>query len=63
MGIILVDGRAAKGSCTSSKGGGGGGGEDSGSSRPEMRGPPDVDNLLNQLSSKNVGDSRNINLN
>ena len=44
-------------------GGGGGGGEDSGSSRPEMRGPPDVDNLLNQLSSKNVGDSRNINLN
>lgn len=43
--------------------GGGGGGENSGSSRPEMRGPPDVDNLLNQLSSKNVGDSRNINLN
>ena len=43
--------------------GGGGGGGDSGSSRPEMRGPPDVDNLLNQLSSKNVGDSRNINLN
>ena len=42
--------------------GGGGGGDDSAPSRPEMRGPPDVDNLLNQLSSKNMGDSKNINL-
>ena len=42
-------------------GGGGGGGDDfSGSSRPEMRGPPDVSDLLNQLSDNN---SKNINLN
>ena len=41
--------------------GGGGGGDDfSGSSRPEMRGPPDVSDLLNQLSDNN---SKNINLN
>ena len=41
-------------------GGGGGGDEMSGSSRPEMRGPPDVSDLLNQLSDNN---SKNINLN
>ena len=41
--------------------GGGGGGGDMGSSngRPEMNGPPDVGDLLNQLSSNN---SKNINL-
>ena len=41
-------------------GGGGGGDEFSGSSRPEMKGPPDVSDLLNQLSDNN---SKNINLN
>ena len=45
-------------------GGGGGGGNDlGGSGRPDMRGPPDVSDLLNQLSSNNLGsDSKNINL-
>ena len=32
-------------------------------SRPEMKGPPDMDSLLNQLSDKNLGNSKNINLN
>ena len=27
-----------------------------------MRGPPDMDSLLNQLSDKNLGNSKNINL-
>ena len=31
-------------------------------SRPEMKGPPDMDSLLNQLSDKNIGNSKNINL-
>ena len=36
----------------------GGGGDDlGGSSRPEMRGPPDVDSLLNQLSNNNLGNN------
>jgi hypothetical protein len=35
-------------------GGGGGGGDDNMPSRPEMQGPPDVDSLLNQLSSNNL---------
>jgi len=43
-------------------GGGGGGGDDNTASRPEMRGPPDMDSLLNQLSDKNLGNSKNINL-
>ena len=44
-------------------GGGGGGGNDMGApSRPEMRGPPDVDNLLNTLSGKNLGDSKGFGL-
>ncbi len=43
-------------------GGGGDGGDDTVPSRPEMKGPPDVDNLLNQLSGKNMNDSKNINL-
>ena len=34
--------------------GGGGSNDDAGDSRPEMKGPPDVDNLLNQLSSNNL---------
>ena len=35
-----------------------GGGDDlGGSSRPEMKGPPDVDSLLNQLSSNNLGNN------
>jgi len=44
-------------------GGGGSGGDDSASaSRPEMKGPPDVDNLLNQLSGKNLGDSQGFSM-
>ena len=43
-------------------GGGGGGGDSAEPSRPEMRGPPNVDNLLDQLSNKNMGNSKNINL-
>ena len=45
-------------------GGGGSGGDDmGGSARPDMRGPPDVGDLLNQLSSNNLGgESKNINL-
>ena len=44
-------------------GGGGGGGNDMGSpSRPEMKGPPDVDNLLNTLSGKNLGDTKSFGL-
>lgn len=42
-------------------GGGGGGGDDAGgASRPEMKGPPDVDNLLNQLSGSNLGKSQGM---
>lgn len=45
---------------------GGGSGGDDGPSRPEMKGPPDMDGLLNQLSSKNKdnmgGDTKSINL-
>lgn len=40
-------------------GGGGDSGGDNQASRPEMQGPPDVDSLLNQLSSNNLG---NMNL-
>ena len=43
----------------------GGGGDDGGDgmpSRPEMRGPPDMDSLLNQLSDRNVGNTKSINL-
>ena len=36
-------------------GGGGDSGGDTQPSRPEMSGPPDVDSLLNQLSSNNLG--------
>ena len=44
-------------------GGGGGGGNDMGSpSRPEMKGPPDVDNLLNTLSGKNLGNTKSFGL-
>lgn len=44
-------------------GGGNSGGDMGGSGRPDMRGPPDVSDLLNQLSSNNLGgDSKNINL-
>jgi hypothetical protein len=45
-------------------GGGGSGGDDMGGrGRPDMRGPPDVGDLLNQLSSNNLGgESKNINL-
>ena len=39
---------------------GGGGGD--GPSRPEMRGPPDMDSLLNQLSDNNLSGSKSINL-
>lgn len=35
-------------------GGGGGSNDNAGDGRPEMKGPPDVDNLLNQLSSNNL---------
>ena len=31
-------------------------------SRPEMRGPPDMDSLLNQLSDRNISNTKNINL-
>ena len=43
----------------------GGGGDDGGDgmpSRPEMKGPPDMDSLLNQLSDRNVGSTKSINL-
>ncbi len=43
----------------------GGGGDDGGDgmpSRPEMKGPPDMDSLLNQLSDRNVGNTKSINL-
>jgi hypothetical protein len=43
-------------------GGGNSGGDDM-PSRPEMRGPPDMDSLLNQLSDRNLDNSKNINLN
>ena len=43
-------------------GGGGGGGGDNIPSRPEMRGPPDMDSLLNQLSDKNISNNKSINL-
>ena len=43
--------------------GGGGGGGDIGGGRPDMKGPPDVGDLLSQLSNNNLGgDSKNINL-
>ena len=42
--------------------GGGDGGDDM-PSRPEMRGPPDMDSLLNQLSDRNLDNSKSINLN
>ena len=42
-------------------GGGDSGGDDM-PSRPEMRGPPDMDSLLNQLSDRNVGSTKSINL-
>ena len=42
--------------------GGGGGSDEPQSSRPEMRGPPNVDSLLDQLSNKNMSDNKNINL-
>ena len=42
----------------------GGGGDDlGGSSRPEMKGPPDVDSLLSQLSNNNIGGTKTVNLN
>ena len=41
---------------------GGGGGDEPEISRPEMKGPPNVDSLLDQLSNKNVSNSKNINL-
>jgi hypothetical protein len=43
-------------------GGGGGGGGDGMPSRPEMRGPPDMDSLLNQLSDNNLSGTKSINL-
>ena len=43
--------------------GGGDSGGDDVPSRPEMRGPPDMDSLLNQLSDKNLDNSKSINLN
>lgn len=43
-------------------GGGDSGGDDM-PSRPEMRGPPDMDSLLNQLSDNNIDNSKSINLN
>jgi hypothetical protein len=42
-----------------------GGGDNGGEgmpSRPEMKGPPDMDSLLNQLSDRNVGSTKSINL-
>ena len=42
--------------------GGGDIGEDM-PSRPEMKGPPDMDSLLNQLSDRNLGNNKSINLN
>ena len=42
--------------------GGGGDGGDSMPSRPEMRGPPDMDSLLNQLSDNNLSNTKSINL-
>ena len=42
----------------------GGGGDDlGGSSIPEMKGPPDVDSLLSQLSNNNLGATKTVNLN
>lgn len=41
--------------------GGGDSGEDM-PSRPEMKGPPDMDSLLNQLSDRNLDNSKSINL-
>jgi hypothetical protein len=43
-------------------GGGNSGGDDM-PSRPEMRGPPDMDSLLNQLSNNNLDNNKSINLN
>lgn len=42
--------------------GGGDSGEDM-PSRPEMKAPPDMDSLLNQLSDRNLGNNKSINLN
>jgi hypothetical protein len=43
-------------------GGGVGDGGDGMPSRPEMRGPPDMDSLLNQLSDNNLSGTKSINL-
>ena len=46
-----------EGNLMGDKGGGGGGG-DIGGGRPDMKGPPDVGDLLSQLSNNKGGDSK-----